>query len=313
MFPEGVSFNVFIPAFRRVLANELKKRGLSQTEIARALGVTQAAVSKMLRSQRSSLGRELGDINVSISEIERIARRVADYVERGDINEAGILANRYWLLVLASGDACRAHEKYGWRRSECHICTRVVYPELDVVRGMMMADIERALLLLSSSDSFPHVIPEVLTNIAVAIPGARSLHDIAAVPGRIAPSKKGGILYRRPEFGASRHLGGVLLSLKDKYRAVINIKYDGLVEEALVTLGLKFKEFSSSEYPSANPVAAAAPELFEKCPECTVLIDTGSDHVEPNVYIFGSRAVEVANIAVEVADLYSILMFKEKK
>jgi len=310
MFPEGVAFNLFIPAFRRVLAHELRKRGFSQTDIARSLGVTQAAVSKILRSSKSTLTKDLEDINVQVKEIEAVASKVAELIAKGDINEAGTLANRYWWLVLASGDACRAHERYGWRKSECYICTKVVYPDLDVSRGLVMADMERALLVLSSSKHFPKLIPEVLTNLAVAVPGAKSLHDIAAVPGRISPDKKGGILYRKPEFGASKHLGGILLSIGGKYRAVINIKHDKLIEEALVTMDLKFKEFSSREYPSANPVAAAAPVLFDECPDCNVLVDVGADHVEPNVYIFGSRAVDVANTVIAIAEIYDVLARK---
>ncbi|MEZ0346704.1 MAG: thiamine-phosphate synthase family protein [Infirmifilum sp.] len=310
MFPEGIAFNIFVPSFRKILAYELRKRGFSQTDIARSLGVTQAAISKMLRSNRNILPSELGDLNVQLSELELVARRIADYIVKGDINTAGMLANRYWLLILAGGDACKAHEKYGWRKSECYICTKVVYPDLDVSKGLVMADIERSLMILSSSEYFPKIIPEVLTNLAVSIPGARGLNDIVAVPGRISPDKKGGILFRKPEFGASRHLGAILLSLGGKYRAVINIKYDQLVEEALVTLDLKFKEFSSSEYPAANPVAAAAPVLFDECPECQVLVDSGADHIEPNVYLFGSRGVEVANMAVMIAQTYDVLSRK---
>ena len=310
MFPEGIAFNIFIPSFRKILAKELTRRGLSQTDIARSLGITQAAVSKMLRGNRNLLIRELEDLNVPFSELEVVARKVADYISKGEINTAGMLANRYWLLILASGDACKAHEKYGWRKSECYICTKVVYPDIDVSKGLVMADIERALIVLSSSDYFSSLIPEVLTNLAVAIPGAKGLHDIIAIPGRISRDNKGGILYRKPEFGASRHLGGILLAIGGKYRAVMNIKYDKFVEEALVTLELKFKEFSSSEYPAANPVAAAAPVLLDECPECQVLVDSGADYIEPNVYIFGRRAVEVANLAVSLAEVYNIILKK---
>ncbi len=310
MFPEGIAFNIFVPGFRKILVNELRKRGLSQTEIARALGVTQAAVSKMMRNNRNSIIRDMELLNVQISEIELIARKIADYVAKGEINTAGMLANRYWLLILAGGDACKAHEKYGWRRSECYICTKMVYPDLDVSKGLAMADIERALMILSSSNEFPFLIPEVLSNLALAIPGAKGLFDVVAIPGRISPDKRGGILYRKPEFGASRHLGGVLLSIDGKYRAVMNIKYDRFVEEALVTMDLKFKEFSSSEYPAANPVAAAAPVLFDECPDCQILVDNGADYIEPNVYIFGRRAVEVANIAVSLAEIYVTILRK---
>ncbi|MEM1517057.1 MAG: thiamine-phosphate synthase family protein [Thermofilum sp.] len=299
---------LFIPFFRRLVIRELRNLGESQVEIARALGITQAAVSKVLRSGRMGSNSKPppppGGLEVSAQELHLVAKKVAKLIQAGELNEAGFLANRYWLLLAASGDACRAHEKLGWRRSECHICTKMVYPELDISRGLVLADIERALIILSASDSFPELIPEVLTNIAVAIPGARNLYDIAAIPGRISKTRSGELLYRKPEFGASKHLGGILLSIEGKYRAVMNIKYNRAVREAMLALGVVFREFSSVEYPSSNPAALAARQLFNECPACTALVDSGGEHVEPVVYLFGNKAVEVANLAVNLSEVY---------
>ncbi|ABL77479.1 thiamine-phosphate synthase family protein [Thermofilum pendens] len=312
MFPETVASSVFVPYLRRVLVSELRKLNMSQTDIARLTGVTQAAVSKILREKQGSRYGSTG-LDVPENEIRVVARKIAKILSQGNINEAGFLSNRYWWLIAASGDACKAHEKYGWRKSECYICTKVVYPNLDVSRGLVMADMERALIVLWSSEYFGLLIPEVLTNIAMAIPGAKSIYDVAAVPGRISRSKSGEILYRQPEFGASRHLSGILLSINGKYRAVINIKYDEIVEEALVSMGLRFKEFSSEDYPSANPAASAAAELLEECPDCKALVDVGGENVESVTYIFGNRAVEVANIAVSLSEIYYAVAVKKGK
>jgi len=150
MFPETVASNVFIPYLRKLLIFELRRLGMSQTDIARLTGVTQAAVSKVLNKEHFH-SEKLSGLDLAEQELKAVSKRIAKLLYNGNLNEAGYLANRYWWLVAASGDACKAHERYGWRKSECFICTKVVYPELDVSRGLVMADLERALLVLSSS------------------------------------------------------------------------------------------------------------------------------------------------------------------
>ena len=312
MFPETVASNVFIPILRKLLILELRRLGMSQTDIARLTGVTQAAVSKVLNKEYFH-SEKVSGLDLAEQELKAVSKRIAKLLYNGNLNEAGYLANRYWWLVAASGDACKAHERYGWRKSECFICTKVVYPELDVSRGLVMADLERALLVLSSSEYFGFLIPEVMSNIAVAIPGAKSIYDVAAVPGRISRSKTNEVLYRRPEFGASRHLGGILLSINGKFRAVMNIRYDEVVRESLISMGISFKEFSSEDYPSANPAASAAADLLEKCPDCRALVDVGGTNIESVVYLFGNRAIEVANLAVSLGDLYYAVSVKYGK
>lgn len=308
MFPQSVAINSFIPIFRRLIVKELKRKGVSQTEIARMLGITQAAVSKILKASHNENSISLRGIDISLLEIKLIARKVAELLYEKNINEAGILANRYWWLIAASGDACRAHERYGWRKSECYICTKIVYPDLDISRGLTLADLERALLVLSASKTFHKLIPEVMSNLAVAIPGAKSIYDIAAVPGRISKTKTGEIIYRQPEFGASRHLASILLSVKNKYRAVLNIKFDNYVRRIIEDLGVRYEVFSSNDFPTRNPAATAAYHLIERCPECKVLIDVGGQGVEPVTYVFGDRAVEIVEFVIQLAEIYDALL-----
>ncbi len=306
MFPEAVALNSYIPVMRRLIARRLKKRGVSQTEIARMLGITQAAVSKILRSQSSEANIQTRGLDIGSVELRLVAEKAADLLYEKNINEAGILVNRYWWLIAASGDACRAHERYGWRKSECYICTKLAYPDLDVSRGLTIADLERALLILSCSKNFHLLIPEVRSNFAVAIPGARNIYDVAAVPGRISKTRDGEILYKRPAFGASRHLASILLSIGGRYRALINIKFDHAVKRVLEDLGVAYGEFSSAE--DGGSVAAMVYRVLEECPGCRVVIDRGGRGVEPATYIFGERAVKTAELVVDMAEIYSVLV-----
>jgi len=306
MFPEAVALNSYIPVMRRLIARELKRRGVSQTEIARMLGITQAAVSKILRSQLAATNVQTRGLDVGSTEIRLVAEKAAELLYEKNINEAGILVNRYWWLIAASGDACRAHERYGWRKSECYICTKLVYPQLDISRGITLADLERGLLILSCSKTFHLLIPEVRSNFAAAIPGARNIYDVAAVPGRISKTANGEILYKRPAFGASRHLASILLSISGRYRAVLNIRFDERIRRILEDLGVVYGEFSSVE--GSGNVAAQVYRVFEECPSCRVAVDLGGRGVEPATYIFGERAVHVAELAAEIAEIYAALV-----
>jgi predicted fused transcriptional regulator/phosphomethylpyrimidine kinase len=164
-----------------------------------------------------------------------------------------------------------------------------------------LADLERAVLLAELSPNLAALAPEVLVNVARAAPGAVSLRDVAAVPGRLA--RVGGRLVarRRPRFGASRHLAEVLLA--SGYAACINVKYNKDVERALEELGFEKFAFSSERYRGPNPAAAAVREARERGELPRVAVDLGGRGVEPVTYIFGGSAVEVVLAAERVARL----------
>lgn len=298
MTPLEVAREYFLSPLRSEVAIELKRRGWNQKEIARALGITQAAVSKLFRERRSG---KLREINVDDLEVELLVAAVVDLIERGELELASALVHRYWLLVSASGSACDAHREKGWQLPNCAACARAVYPRLAPARAVALADLERAVVLAELSPNLALLAPEVLVNVARAAPGAVSLRDVAAVPGRLA--KVGGRLVarRKPRYGASRHLAEVLLA--SGYAACVNVKYDGAVERALETLGFEKIAFSSEAYPVANPAAAAIRRAREGGALPRVAVDLGGRGVEPVTYIFGSSAVEVVLAAERVARL----------
>lgn len=54
-FPQYIELWYLMPALRRELSKELKRKGLSQKEISSALGITEAAVSQYLKLKRAKI------------------------------------------------------------------------------------------------------------------------------------------------------------------------------------------------------------------------------------------------------------------
>jgi len=298
MVPLEIAREYFLSPLRSELAVELRRRGWDQRGIARALGVTQAAVSKLLRGARRG---KLRGIGIDDLEVELLVTAAAGLIERGELELASALVHRYWLLVSASGGACGKHREMGWALQGCAACARALYPKLAPARARALADLERAVVLAELSPNLAALVPEVFVNVARAAPGATSLRDVAAVPGRLARVGERLVARRRPRYGASRHLAEVLLA--SGHAACINVKYDSAVEKALGALGFEKLVFSSEDYPEPNPAAAAVREARERGVLPKVAVDVGGRGVEPVTYVFGGSAVEVVLAAERIARL----------
>jgi len=286
---------------RSRIALALRSKGWSQKRIAEVLGVTQAAVSKLLKDV--DFIKRLKLLGIHELEAELLVSYILEFIEKNEPDRAAEVANRYWLLITASGDLCNVHISAGWPYRYCTACMRSVYPSLSPERGMALADVERAVMLLEASRSAVLLIPEVLSNVVRAVKGAVGPRDVVAVPGRLA--RIGGRVKarERPAFGASRHLAEVVLA--SGYDACINIKFDELVARALKSLHVNYVEFSSERYGGSNPAAEAVKDLRERGVLARVVVDRGGIGIEPVTYIFGERAKEVVLIVEKIARLYA--------
>lgn len=296
MLPLDIGRELYMAPLRAAIAKELSGRGWSQREVAKAIGVTQVAVSKLLKGKHSIERMKL--LGIEELEVELLLSSLLEQLEIGRVEKAAALASRYWLLVTASGGACRAHARFGWRLAPCTACMRSVYPRLAPAKAEALADIERAVFLAESSRLLAKVMPEVLSNIARAAKGASTTSEIAAIPGRLAKVESR-VKARSPMFGASRHLAEVLLS--SGYTSCINIKYDKAIRKSLEALGLGLLEFSSEDFPGPNPVATVLSKVKEEGSVPRVVVDCGGIGIEPVTYIFGTTAVEVVLIVEKIA------------
>ncbi len=171
----------------------------------------------------------------------------------------------------------------------------------DADRYRVLENVKEAVRMLKSTADFGKLIPEVGTNIGMAVEGAESVYDVAAVDGRIVPTKEG-IHAGSVDFGVSDHVARMILAMMkhDKAkRSATNVKYSAEIIEACKEAGLLISAFEREKEPAAGVktmdwgVSEAVRNLLkEKLPD--VIFDLGAVGKEPMVRIFGNTAVEVA-------------------
>ena len=187
-------------------------------------------------------------------------------------------------------------------------------------RYRVLANLRRAVLLIERSKHFPLLIPEVGTNIAMAIPKAKSIGDVAAIPGRIVVVEGRAKAVGCPWFGASSHLARLLLE-RMRYDpnklGVINIKFSEPILRAVEkvaqqqSLVVSFFERSKEPPEVMREEGKSLPWGFRQAIENAggripdVVWDRGGLGKEAMIRIFGKNAVEATKIALKVAKLVS--------
>ena len=177
-------------------------------------------------------------------------------------------------------------------------------------RYLVLRELKEAVSILENSLNFPKLIPEVGCNIGMAIPKAGSYEDVAAVEGRIVWCRGRAIPVGCVDFGASRHVAGVILAslrYNPGIRAAINIKYSEETLAACREMKLEISSFDRTEEPeNASTVDLGTTEAIKKYGSVPkVIYDKGSPGKEPMICLLGTGAAEVAKLAVELAENYS--------
>ena len=172
----------------------------------------------------------------------------------------------------------------------------------DADRYFVLENVKEAVRMLKAIEGFELVIPEVGTNIGMAIESAKSEQDVAAVDGRIVRMKEG-ITAGCVGFGVSDHVARLILAMMDRNRAqrsAMNVRYSPGVVEACKALGMRVASFERAQEPASVKtmdwgVREASREFV---PE--VIFDLGAVGKEPMVRIFGQTAVDVAGKAKRI-------------
>lgn len=118
--------------------------------------------------------------------------------------------------------------------------------EISVETEKVKASIGKAVKLIEACKECAHILPEVGTNIAMALPNAEALKDVAGLTGRIIQVEDKAVGVGEPKFGATRHMGTVLLSAlkyNPDFRAVINVKYSLKIINICRELGMEAKTY----------------------------------------------------------------------
>lgn len=178
------------------------------------------------------------------------------------------------------------------------------------MRARVRANIEEAVRLYEACHECSRIIPEVGTNIAMGLPGAKGLEEVAGLTGRIIRVEDRAVGVGEAKFGATRYMGTVLLAAmrhNPEFRAVINIKYSPEIIRICGELGMEVETHEWEEKPKeVVEFKCAIPFSIEemgRAPE--VVYDLGDFGVEASVTIFGRSAVEVARKAIRIARRYA--------
>ncbi len=173
-------------------------------------------------------------------------------------------------------------------------------------RYRAIKSVEEAVELIENNKGFSELIPEVGCNIAMGIPNASSISDVAAVSGRIirlkgSPRAVGCVL-----LGASSHVARIVLTAMkadSSMKAAMNIRYSEEALSACKELGLRAESFSREFEPEGvSTMEWGVAEAITKAGRVPdVIYDTGDIGKEPMIRLLEKDAVEIARRALEIS------------
>ncbi|ELY61616.1 thiamine-phosphate synthase family protein [Natronolimnohabitans innermongolicus] len=291
-FVEEIVVDEFLPTVRSLLAGELRDRGLTQSEVADVLGISQSAVSKYAHGDVTTNDRIVDD-----ERVETLVAELADGLASGDMTPVQALIEIEVLIreLETGGDLlAQLHEEAVPELADHGTSFRVHDPESDLrTSERVLSSLRRGLRILENTSGFATLIPAVGSNLVACTPDATDVDDVAGVPGRIFDVKGQTTVPSGPEFGVSEHVATVLLAARDHgsdASAAINIAYDPdllgeLTEQGHVTV----------EFDEESDVASSVGAAIEENPEATVFYQTGGMGIEPLIYVLGPDAESVAD------------------
>ncbi|MDR6222563.1 bifunctional hydroxymethylpyrimidine kinase/phosphomethylpyrimidine kinase [Methanococcoides alaskense] len=170
----------------------------------------------------------------------------------------------------------------------------------------VLRNAEEAVRMLEDDVNFASLVAEVGCNIAMAIPHAREVKDVAAVNGRIVKLQGKPKVVGCVSMGASSHVARIVLAAMEfdpSMRAAVNIYYSKNVLAICEDMGLTISSFSRQEEPEDTHTmdwgVTYAIDSYGRVP--VIIYDEGGVGKEPMVRVLGRDAVEVAGIALEIA------------
>lgn len=228
---------------------------------------------------------------------------IAAWLARG-VNIPGAVKNAKKLVATAIKFGLKVGKGYGPVNPLASL-----YREASRLR--VLKSVERARQMLESSPEIVRLVPEVGMNVAMAVPYAEDLGDIAAIPGRLVKVFDHVKAAGHPSFGASTHLAKYILEIgrhAPAKRAAINLKFAEEVLNLLKGKNLAVSFYDRSEEPEEIKKVEGmtipwgvkqAIERIGKIPD--VIYHRGDVGKEPMIVIIGEEASELARFALEIA------------
>jgi len=298
-FPSEIVVERFLPTVRAMLATELADRGLTQQEIAGWLGVSQAAVSNYLGGDATVEERFRED-----PRMERTVERIAEGIATDGMDGYEALSELLELVRAFEdrGPICELHEESmpALEGLGCDLCVRGFDRDVASERSVV-ANVRKASRLLADAPALAGLVPNVGTNVGMALPDAEDDLDVAAIPGRIHAMRGRINVPSNPEFGASRHVAGTILAataVDPDVRGALNLATDDDLLAAARARGIEPLEFD----PDYEDRTARLERAFERRGAVPrVVFHRGAFGIEPIAYVLGASAVDAARLAIDLA------------
>ncbi len=313
--PEEFIVKEVIPYIRARLIHHLfLEKKISQREIARLLWIQQPTVSKIIRTKQGTLQDQSffdeEEINEFISNtIDKILSqewKPTDFIH--DVQKL------IWKSLMG-GTLCQHHKALypELRELQCDACFRLFSDTsgLGTERDKLRQALKQCYLTLKDIPEIIELIPEVRTNIVASGLQANSLEDVVAFPGRITIHRNSLKIFDDPEFGASKHLGSLLLKIRKHFpqvRCGTCIRYDQRIYRFLTSMNASMVTIPRNQ--ENQKEHAVLIHLLDqivvnlqrrKFKTPIFLIDPGSLGLEPVTYIFHHDLNELTYLLIDIA------------
>jgi hydroxymethylpyrimidine/phosphomethylpyrimidine kinase len=177
-------------------------------------------------------------------------------------------------------------------------------------RYSVLVNLDEAKTLIESSLNIRELVPEVGMNVAMAIPYAESINDVAAIEGRIVRTLKGARAVGKAKFGCSSHLAKYILEIVKhdaEKRAAINLKFSEEIleilkrENMLISYYDRTREFKEVKEVEGRTIPWGVKEAIKKVRKAPdIIYHRGDVGKEPMIVIFGKDALSLAELAIRI-------------
>ncbi len=310
--PEEFVAKEIIPYIRSKLVHHLfKNLKISQREIAALLWIRQPTVSKIL-----SKPPEEGEMKnyFSSKKIESFIRNAAKNLlsRQWNANDFIISINQLIWKSLMGGELCHYHKSLypELKQLQCDACFRLFESLHGTAREReeKLQALRQCYLTLKKFPEIVSLIPEVRTNIVIATSDSRSTNDIAAFPGRITVHHNTLQTLDEPEFGASKHLGSILLKARFFFKNIecaTCIRHSPQIISILRKMNHKIESLPRTDAYKGNFLSMFN-DVFQKMKEQDkkaplLVFDPGTLGFEPVIYIFHEDLSSLTELLISVA------------
>ncbi|MEM1649606.1 MAG: thiamine-phosphate synthase family protein, partial [Sulfolobales archaeon] len=132
---------------------------------------------------------------------------------------------------------------------------------------------------------------------------ARDLNDIIAYPGRIIKVNEAIIAVGKPSWGASRHLGSILLKIRverPELRALASVRVHECLDRWMKNSDISLEISDDRDNIRESDIIERVSRAFTSSSKIYIVEDPGGRGFEPIVYIAGENPLRIALILEKI-------------